>query len=175
MEKNIKEIFLTQGLITLISEIDFLFILNLIPWHVMKGKKTQYAVITRRIDNKNIDVYMHNLIFKRIGLIVPNHHIVDHINRNGLHNYRSNLRIATRVENQINKGKRIDNKSGYIGVYSVNEFDHRAFITINGKYEYIDTFTTAEMAARVRDYHAIKYYGKFAVLNFLESKELYKF
>ena len=41
---------------------------------------------------------------------------LDHIDRNPLNNMFKNLRLASRREQQHNKAKRKDNKSGYIGV-----------------------------------------------------------
>lgn len=56
--------------------------------------------------------YMHRLI-----LGAQRGELADHINRNGLDNRRSNLRVADRALNSMNCGVKCDNTSGYRGVF----------------------------------------------------------
>lgn len=60
----------------------------------------------------------------------------EHIDRNGLNNQRSNLRIAEhgQLDNQQNVGLRSDNTSGYRGVHwSKDHQKWRAQVCLNGK------------------------------------------
>lgn len=92
----------------------------------------------------------------------------DHINGNKLDNRKENLRICTCSENQHNKKIYKNNLSGYKGVY----FDKanncwRALIRINGKKIYLGTFYASKDAAKAYDIAAKKYFGEFAVFNFV--------
>ncbi len=58
-------------------------------------------------------VYMHHLVMGN-----PNtKNVIDHINRNGLDNRVSNLRVTTQRQNVFNATIRKDNKSGYKGIF----------------------------------------------------------
>lgn len=96
--------------------------------------------------------------------------IIDHANRDKLDNRMSNLRNATKAQNQINAGVSRANTSGYKGVSRAfkdgREKCWSAKISKNDKSIHIGMFATAEGAARAYDEAAKKYHGKFAYLNF---------
>lgn len=74
-----------------------------------KGKKTYYASCRKSKKLKYEACQFHNLI-------CPEFKQVDHIDRNGLNNCRSNLREGSGRVNALNKGKQKNNTSGYTGV-----------------------------------------------------------
>ncbi|HED1260374.1 HNH endonuclease [Enterobacter hormaechei] len=72
---------------------------------------------------------------------------VDHINGNPSDNRIENLRLATHQQNMCNRKKRIDNTSGYPGVYfnkAANKW--RACIRVEGKRIHLGYFKTAQEA-----------------------------
>jgi len=94
---------------------------------------------------------------------------IDHRNRDSLDDRWSNLRAATRSQNQGNRGLirgvQRQTTSGYKGVYcSKQQLRKRWIAQIRSKY--IGCFFTAEEAARAYDIEARKLYGEFAALNF---------
>lgn len=175
MEKRIK-IPLTQGKVTFISDQDF----NLISkykWHYRKSGKTNgkngyaehtisdkksYDKVTRQY-KKRINLFIHNLIMNP-----PKGKVVDHINRNGLDNTRSNLRLVSISQNYHNFPTR-KSKSGYKGVYfhkaRVATKPWECCMTINGKQKSLGVFKTAKEAAMFYNKKAKELYGDVAILN----------
>lgn len=94
--------------------------------------------------------------------------VVDHKDGNVLNNQKSNLRIVTTAQNNLNKRKGSNNRSGYIGVYRDSYYYDcwRWMVKHNGKKVAGGICTTAREAARQRDAAARIYHGEFAVLNF---------
>lgn len=90
---------------------------------------------------------------------------VDHIDHNPHNNMWSNLRVCSRFDNAKNKPKFITNKCGYKGVWKTN-YSYRAKIRVNGSVINLGNFKTAEEAAKAYDQAAVKFHGKFAVINF---------
>ena len=106
---------------------------------------------------------MHRIIIKP-----PKEYEIDHADRNGLNNQRSNLRICNKSQNKINHRKYKNNTTGFIGVYKNNgKFFSRVL-----KNEHLGTFTDKIEAAKARDRRVFEIYGNFATLNFpLEKKD----
>ena len=93
---------------------------------------------------------------------------VDHINRQKLDNQKSNLRMATKSQNQCNMGLRKNNTSGYKGVcyFPLNKTNPwMAYVSYNRKRIHLGYFSSKESAARVYDKAAIKYFGEFVNTN----------
>lgn len=87
---------------------------------------------------------------------------VDHKNRNGLDNRRSNMRLATKGQNNANVPGR--SRTGFKGVYKVARCRTTPFKAVcQGKT--IGWFATAEAAAMAYNDAAMSAFGEFAVLN----------
>jgi HNH endonuclease len=90
---------------------------------------------------------------------------VDHIDGDGLNNRRENLRVATVSENRTNTGARINNTTGFKGVFPRNNGTFQASIRKNGTRYHLGVFNTALEAARAWNIAAKKYHGEFAYQN----------
>lgn len=97
---------------------------------------------------------------------------VDHANGDGLDNRLLNLRLATRSQNQANRGKqrgrgRAESTSPYKGVYwDTTRRRWSAMITVDGKRIGLGRFDSEEAAGRAYDLMALGAWGMFARLNF---------
>ena len=70
---------------------------------------------------------------------------IDHINGDRSDNRLTNLREANTSENAQNRKKRADNTSGFTGVRP-HQSAWRADIKLNGKYKFIGSYETPELA-----------------------------
>lgn len=91
---------------------------------------------------------------------------IDHIDNNRLNDHLSNLRLATRSQNQANcSGRnRLNKKSRYKGV-SPNRSNWQAKIRKNNKIICLGTFDTQEKAACAYNKKAVELFGEYARLN----------
>lgn len=94
---------------------------------------------------------------------------VDHINGNALDNRRSNLRVATPIQQQYNRKVSSLSKTGFKGV-SFEYGKYRARIRKDGEHISIGMFDTPEDAARAYDGAAHELFGEFARLNLPEDR-----
>lgn len=153
-----KTIELTQGKETIVDDEDYERIINSdYQWYAIHNRKTYYAYGHRNGE------YM---LMHRFIMGAPSNLEIDHINRNGLDNRRSNLRLATPSQNRCNAI--YPNKTGYRGVHIDNRKNkkYRAGISINGKSKKLGLYYTAEEAAMAYDEAAKMYHGEYATLNF---------
>lgn len=98
---------------------------------------------------------------------------IDHINMNKTDNRFSNLRLASRSQNNTNRGPNKTRLNGckYKGVYwRDRKTQWTAQIGIGGKTKNLGFFKTQEAAARAYDAAAREQHGEFVRLNFTENK-----
>lgn len=156
-----QEITLTNGSIALVDDEDFVKVASY-KWRPLFNGNTIYAYATLHICG-HYNVNMHRFI---LGIITKPELFVDHIDGDGLNNQKSNLRIATRTENNRNCKVHGDNKLGVKGVCRRKSTGkYQASIGVNGKQLYIGDFETLDEASEAYNKAAIKYYGEFAKLN----------
>ncbi len=116
---------------------------------------------------------------RKNGRVIPMHQEItgtkgiDHKNRNKMDNRRTNLRVASQLNNTRNRDSLTTshNPSGirtsvFKGVCWSSARKHwRANIGVGGKQKYIGVFASEEAAAKAYDVVALKLFGEFAVLN----------
>lgn len=153
---------LTKGQVTLIDDEDA--DLADFKWYALAQWVGGFYAVRSIYTPERGRVRLHRVVLERvIGRSLKNGEFTDHVNGDKLDNRRGNLRIATRVENQQNRGKRVDNTSGVKGVSR-----HRASgkwqaeIQANGKQIYLGLFTTPKAAHEAYCKAAQELHGEFA-------------
>ena len=88
--------------------------------------------------------------------------LVDHINHNKADNRKSNLRLVTSSQNQMNRDKSRQNTSGIRGVYWHKKHKKwQANLQINGKLIYLGLYSNKEDAINARKQAELKYFKEF--------------
>jgi len=136
-------------------------------WRRIIGRTTTYVATY----NKGKTLYLHRLI---MGLSnAPRSVFVDHIDGNGLNNYKTNLRVTNNTGNQRNRHKSLSAKtsSTYKGIYYNNTNKESkpwtAQITLSGKWKYLGCYKTQEEAALAYNNAAIEHFGQYANPNII--------
>ena len=103
-----------------------------------------------------------NLAIHRLIINCPDDMVVDHINHNPLDNRKSNLRICTISQNNMNRGLQSNNSSGYVGVSFYKPTNKWvAYIKINSKTIKLGYYDTKEEAIEAREQAEIDLFGEF--------------
>jgi hypothetical protein len=155
---RMKTIELTRDKFALVDDEDYDY-LNQWNWYC---DSNGYA--TRQ--ENSIRIYMHRIIAK-----TPKGMFTDHLNGNRQDNRKSNLRVVTHHQNNLNKIKGKKWTSIYKGV-NHKSASHRgkpwvANIKYKGKTRGIGSFDNEHHAALAYDLWATYLYGKFANTNFV--------
>lgn len=124
-----------------IIDLEYLNLIKTLPLSV--SSINGYNYVMTRLNGKRVALH-------RVIANANDNEEVDHKNHNTLDNRKSNLRIVTRSQNQMNKVKPKHNTSGYKGI-SYNDRDDvwRAYININKK-PIFKTFNTKDEAVEWR-------------------------
>lgn len=149
-----KELKLTTGETALLDDADHAWA-SQYNWYSVEG----YASTTVN----GIVLYLHRELLKPTAGLQ-----VDHRDKNKLNNQRSNLRLATDVQNKMNRGCAKTNPTRFKGVklYPERAKPYMSRINWEKKTIYLGCYTTAEAAAKAYDAKALELYGEFAQLNF---------
>ena len=154
---KIVKILLTQGKVAIIDAEDAPRVLRH-RWYAHKERGRWYVATSIRSGGVATVLKLHRLI-----LNPPAETDIDHIDCDGLNNRRSNLRLATRSQNNQNARLRANTTSGFKGV-SWNKRKHKwdVRIRLNGCQKFLGYFQTKEEAAAAYDRAAIELFGEFA-------------
>lgn len=137
----------------------------------LRGKnKVLYIVLYKNNIKKRISV--HRLVAETFIANAENKPLVDHIDRNALNNHASNLRWATRQENDRNRSPVGDRSSKYKGVRRRNKGKPwRVTITLNGVPKNLGSFDCEHNAAMAYNEAATLYFGEYAFLNVITNTD----
>lgn len=157
---------LTRGLVALVDDEDHAA-LSHFKWYPHPAKvkcRTTYYASRKGGVGESTTVYMHRAVMD-----AGPGQLVDHADRDGLNNQRSNLRFCTPTQNLANS--RRPNASGFRGVSidkarALHKRPWCAFIQDAGRSKLVGRFETPEAAARAYDRAASALFGAYAQLNF---------
>lgn len=144
VDGDIARVPLTQGRVAIIDATDVDLVRGF-RWtaRCSPGASDFYAVRGHR----------ETVLMHRVIIDAPSGFDVDHANHDTLDNRRSNLRVASRRDNNRNRrAPRVDGVSGYLGVgYHAQTGRWRARVAVDGRRLSLGLFVTAQEAALARD------------------------
>jgi hypothetical protein len=127
--------------------------------------KNGYAMRSYRENGKYKKERMHRSVLR-----APDGYDVDHINGDKLDNRKSNLRSATRSQNNYNKSVQRNTTSGFKGVsWSKQRNKWRSRIFVDKREMHLGFFEYKIDAAMAYNEAALKYHASFANLNTLDE------
>ena len=157
---KMKQIKLTQGQVAIVDDEDFA-ILSLHKWYAHRDGYTFYALRKSPM----IKGVRHTIRMHRVILNAPTEQQVDHRDRNGLNNQRSNLRLCTNAQNRHNCGN-FPHSSRFKGVsWKVSKQRWYVGLRHEDKHIYIGAYKDERTAARAYNQKAKELFGEFARLN----------
>ena len=149
---------LTQGQVTLV-DIEDLPIIAEYQWSASwnPDRKSYYATANIRLPSgKKTSIRLNRLVMN-----AKHPFVVDHINTITLDNRKSNLRICTKSENGMNRGKQSNNTTGHKGVcFSRNRYV--VHVKKDGKSKYIGSYENYEDAVTAHELALEKMHGDFS-------------
>lgn len=157
-----KTIPLTKGKVALVDDEDYEQLIRH-KWHAIQPHPNGTFYAARRDGERGWRyTYMHNALVGEVG--------VDHRNNNGLDNQRANIRKATAQQNGMNQRLQSRKARGFKGVIRASKasrMDHKwmAYITRDGRRQYLGYFDSPKAAAQAYDGKAVELFGEFAKTN----------
>ena len=154
-----KRIPLTQGKFALVDDEDFAY-LNQWKWYASTNNDIEWYAIRNVYKGKT-----HRLLkMHRVITLAKKGSLVDHRNGQSLDNRRTNLRVCTKSQNNMNHQRLPShNSSGHMGV-SWDKARQKWFakIAINKKQIALGRFTELAIAVEIRKKAEQKYFKEFA-------------
>lgn len=133
---------------------------SLIEGYCWNKSTSGYFETNKRINGKKTRIGLHRLVMN----VTDNTLYVDHIGHNKWDNRKSQLRIVTNSQNQMNRDRPINNSSGEKGIYwKHNKWE--AGIRYQDKYIYLGRFDEKNDALKARREAEEKYFGEWSYEN----------
>ena len=160
-----KIISLTRGFEAVVDDEDYDRLVAIGNWCAAnRGNKT-YAIHSGKRNGKWTTIGMHRVVLEADKGID-----IDHINGNALDNQKTNLRLCTNSENQMNRGADRGSRSQFKGIYwNKKAGKWHGHIMANGHRTFLGHFDDEIDAAKAYDEAARELHGDFARLNFSEN------
>ncbi|MDR8091104.1 HNH endonuclease [Burkholderia gladioli] len=111
-------------------------------------------------EGRKVQMLLHRVIWKLVTGDDPGDALIDHRDCDGYNNRWSNLRLATKAQNSMNRDKPATNSSGVKGVGRFRK-KWRATIKLNDRAIHLGSFDTIEEAALVRKRAEATYFGSY--------------
>lgn len=156
-----KLIRLTRDQVAKVDDEDFV-VLSQWKWYAELNWTNQKFYATR--NERGIDGRQHKVKMHRFLLSAPKGIDIDHRNLDTLDNRRDNIRLATREQNQHNRGIQRNNTSGFKGVSIRKDCPMRPFqshIRVKGKSVCLGHFETAKEASEAYQSAVLERRGEF--------------
>lgn len=151
-----------------ISKEDYEFAKNR-NWFALKGARNEYLASKKTVEGKRVNIYYHNLLLKEeIESLYKKKNLAfmpvsDHINGNVYDNRRSNLRVASISENNINKPLQANNESGFVGIgWHTRDKVWTVSISLNNKHHHLGNYYYLRNAVKSRVNAENKYFGEYS-------------
>lgn len=166
-----REIPLTQGQVALVDDEDYAY-LSQFKWYARWNARAYYASrqVPAQGSSRQRTLNLHNVVWERHFGEIPHGMTVDHHNVDSLDNRISNLRLATRSQQNRNQKVRKDSSTGFRGVTWYERYgQYAARIRVHGKLTFLGYFDDPVDAARAYNAAATEQHGEFARLNEIPS------
>lgn len=125
-------------------------------------QKVGYDVLCIKYEGVYYRVYAHRAAWAMVHGEWPSLHL-DHADGVKSNNRISNLRQATNQENTRNRGRNVNNTSGYKGVTFCKRCKKwEASVKVSGARKFLGYFPTPEEASEVRVAHDLAHFDQFA-------------
>jgi len=122
------------------------------------GRGKQYCII----HIGNMFYRAHRIVYALAHNVDPGEMQIDHIDGNEQNNNPANLRLANNTENQWNRGKSRNNKSGFKGVCWDNARQRwRAQIQFGGRDKHLGYFHNINEASAAYEAASREHFGEF--------------
>jgi len=157
------EIRLTQDKTTFIDDADWPLISSY-KWHAKRDVSTGRFYACTKVFNPETGKHR-RIIMHRLIMDAKSGELVDHIDRDGLNNRRSNLRIADNFLNQQNRGPEVGTSKYKCVSWIASKKKWRVRFKWMGKDYFVGYFVDEKQAALAYNAAILPLAGEFAVLN----------
>lgn len=156
------EIKLNKGYVAIVDNCDS--DLADVRWQPLYRGLNVYALRTSSANGKSVSILMHRVILSRVlGRQLERFEYVDHEKGGGLMNVRSNLRLATTVQNTQNRSSNSTSTNPYKGISWIKlSKKWGGFINIDGKQKYLGLHLDPLEMHRAYCIAALTYHKEFA-------------